>query len=223
MCDTITSHSLREIIFDIADVMSANADYLTQLDVAVGDGDHGRNMALGFRYVKEELQLMPASSPGALLRAAGMTLVTTVGGASGPLYGAAFIAAGIAAGGKSSLTLSDLAQMVDAATDALARRGRCRLGDKTILDALAPASASIIKAVETAASLQQAFDAAAEAARLGMEATIPLVAHRGIAVQYGAAAVGHQDPGATSCYLMLQSAAGTWRRLCAGWGGQQAP
>ena len=214
MCDTITFSSLREIICDLADVMQANADYLTRLDVAVGDGDHGRNMALGFRYVREEIEALPPTAPGFVLRAAGMTLVTTVGGASGPLYGAAFIAAGISAGAKEDITLADLYRMTQAAADGLARRGRCRLGDKTILDALAPAVDALSRAVDENCTLLEGLEAAARAAHEGMELTIPLVAHRGIAMQYGQAAAGHLDPGATSCCLMFESAVSTLRRLC---------
>ncbi len=222
MCDTITFDTLREIINDLADTMQANADYLTQLDVAVGDGDHGRNMALGFRYIKKEVASMPPTPPGILFRAAGMTLVTTVGGASGPLYGAAFIAAGIRAGAREAIALPDFAEMVESAADALARRGRCTVGDKTILDAMAPAAEAISRAAGEGATMLQALEAAAKAAHAGMESTIPLVARRGLAMQYGTAAVGHLDPGATSCYLIFESLAGTFRRLCAqSWGGEK--
>lgn len=214
MCDVITFRSMRELLCDIADVMHANADHLTQLDVAVGDGDHGRNMALGFGYVCEEVSAMPPTPPGLLLRAAGMTLVTTVGGASGPLYGAAFIAAGMTVGSEEVITLDALARMIQAATDALVRRGRCRVGDKTILDALAPASEAISRVAREKGTLLQALEAAADAAREGMESTTSLVAHRGLAMQYGSASAGHQDPGATSCYLIFESAQRTFRKLC---------
>jgi dihydroxyacetone kinase-like protein len=214
MCNVITFEVLREIICDFADMLHANAGYLTGLDAAIGDGDHGRNMALGFESVREQLRDIPPTTPGVLLRSAGMTLVATVGGASGPLYAAAFIAAGIAAGSKAVLNLSDLALMIRAAADALARRGRCRLGDKTILDALEPAARALTEAAISNRTLIVGLEAAAEAAKQGMEATIPMVAHRGLAMQYGPASAGHQDPGATSCYLMLDSAARTFRRLC---------
>src|SRR6476659_8787946 len=115
MCDLITFRDVHEALCDLADTMSEHADYLTQLDVAVGDGDHGRNMSLGFGAVCDEISSMSSNVPGSLLRSAGMTLVTMVGGASGPLYGAAFIAAGIAAGSATALTVDDLARLVQAA------------------------------------------------------------------------------------------------------------
>src|SRR5690349_169096 len=162
MCDVITFEVLREIICDFADMLHANAAYLTELDTAIGDGDHGRNMALGFESVREHLlDIPPTAAPGVLLRSAGMTLVATVGGASGPLYAAAFIAAGMAAGTSPALSLPDLAQMVRAAADALARRGRCRMADKTILDALEPAARALAEAATTNRTLIYGLEAAA--------------------------------------------------------------
>src|SRR5690349_4176638 len=121
MCDQITVELLRQMISDWADIMEANADYLTQLDVPIGDGDHGRNMALGFRAVRERMAAEALAMPGGMLRFTGMTLVATVGGASGPLYGAAFVAAGMAVRSAAALTMADLARMLRAAADALAR------------------------------------------------------------------------------------------------------
>lgn len=214
MCDVLTVGLLRQIILDCADTMEANAEYLTQLDVAIGDGDHGRNMALGFRAVRDQLDIIAPNTPGALLRFTGMTLLSTVGGASGPLYAAAFIAAGVAARSNAALTITDLALMIRAAADALARRGRCRLEDKTILDALEPAARALTEAALTNRSLTAGLRAAAKAAQIGMEATIPMIAHRGLAMQYGPASKGHQDPGATSCYLIIDSALRTIQRNC---------
>jgi dihydroxyacetone kinase-like protein len=202
------------IFSNFASTMRTNEAYLTQLDEAIGDGDHGLNMALGFQKIQEQIQLMPLSTPDLLLRTAGMTLVTTISGASGPLYGAAFIAAGMEAQGKSDLGLIDLARIVSAAEVALARRGRCRLGDKTIFDALHPASQALTEAAEKNLSLLDAVEAAATAAREGMGSTIPLVARRGLAMQYGTASIGHQDPGATSCYLLFESLRQTLQQYC---------
>jgi dihydroxyacetone kinase-like protein len=171
-------------------------------------------MALGFQKIQEQIQVMPPTTPALLLRNAGMTLVTTISGASGPLYGAAFIAAGMEAQANSELSLADLARMVKAAEEALARRGRCRLGDKTIFDALHPASQALADAATNNLTLLEGLEAAATAARQGMEATTPLVARRGLAMQYGAASIGHQDPGATSCYLLFESLWQTIQRHC---------
>jgi dihydroxyacetone kinase-like protein len=214
MCEFLTFGSLSEVVCDLAKTMIANADYLTQLDTAIGDGDHGRNMAAGFGRVRDDLLVMPPTTPGLLLRAIGMTMVTTVGGASGPLYGAAFTAAGIAAGSNMNLGLVDVANMIQAAADALSRRGRCRVGDKTILDALAPAADALNVAASENRDLLSGLRAAARAAADGMAAATPLVARRGLAMQYGAASAGKQDPGATSCYLMFDSIVHTFERLC---------
>jgi dihydroxyacetone kinase-like protein len=171
-------------------------------------------MLTGFQSVQQAIEPLPPSTPGILLRSAGMTLVTTVGGASGPLYSTAFIAAAIAAHWKEALQLADLAHMARSAAEALARRGRCRLGDKTILDALDPAARALAAAAEDNKSLLYGLQAAADAARQGMEATTPMVARCGLAMQYGPGSAGHQDPGATSCYLMFDAAVRTFRQMC---------
>lgn len=213
MPDVLTCEDMRIIIGDFAETMNAHADQLGRLDLAIGDGDHGRNMALGFRKVRTELHISPPPTPGILLRSTGMILVTTIGGASGPLYGAAYIAAGIATRGQEALSLADLAHVAQSAAEALARRGRCHLGDKTILDALEPAAHALSDASHAGQSVLYGLQAAADAAHAGMKATIPLVARCGLAMQYGPASAGHQDPGATSCYLMFDSAVRTFRRL----------
>jgi dihydroxyacetone kinase-like protein len=214
MSDALTFDLTRAIIYEITASMAKNADYLTQLDKAIGDGDHGRNMLTGFQSVQQAIAPLPPGTPGILLRSAGMTLVTTVGGASGPLYSTAFIAAAIAAHWKEALQLVDLAHMARSAAEALARRGRCRLGDKTILDALDPAARALAAAAEDNKSLLYGLQAAADAARQGMEATTPMVARCGLAMQYGPGSAGHQDPGATSCYLMFDAAVRTFRQMC---------
>lgn len=214
MCNTLSGELLGNIFFDFAATMQTNAAYLTQLDEAIGDGDHGWNMALGFQKIQEQFQTMAASTPDLLLRTAGMTLVTTVSGASGPLYGAAFIAAGMEARTNSDLNLVNLARMVQAAEEALVRRGRCRLGDKTIFDVLHPASQALADSAEKNLDLLTGLEAAVVAAKRGMESTVPLVARRGLAMQYGSASVGHQDPGATSCYLLFESLYKTVRQYC---------
>ena len=213
MSEVVTFAALQAIISDFAAVMHSNADYLTRLDAVIGDGDHGRNMALGMEQVRREVLTTPPGPPGTLLRTTGMALVTTVGGASGPLYSAAFIAAGIAARSSTTLTLADLAHVARSAADALARRGRCHVGDKTILDALDPAAQALAQAVADERTLLYGLQAAAAAARRVMDATVPLVARCGLALQYGPASAGHADPGAASCALLWESALRTFRRL----------
>lgn len=213
MDEVLTFDLLRAMVCDLAGVMHAHADELTRLDTAIGDGDHGRNMVLGFQSVREEVLAAPPTTPAILFRSTGMTLVATVGGASGPLYSAAFIAAGITARANDTLTLADLARMIQAASNAVARRGRCRVGDKTILDALDPAAQALSAAAGLDRSLAVGLQAAADAAYAGAKATIPLLAHCGLALQFGPASAGHQDPGATSCYLIFDSFVRTYRRL----------
>lgn len=171
-------------------------DYLTRLDTVLGDGDHGDNMAIGFQAVREVLESYPPeATPGELLRAVGHRLATAVGGASGPLYGTALIEAGLVAGGQDGLDWLTIGRMLDAAAGGLARRGRCIVGDKTILDTLRPAA--------DAALAGEGIGTILRAAWRGMRSTRPLVARRGLALRLGERSVGHLDPGAVSCFILL--------------------
>lgn len=185
-----------------------HAQLLTQLDAALGDGDHGDNLLIGFSAVDEILDADEPATIGAILSTVGTALVTSVGGASGPLYGAAFIEAGFAARAMDRLGVEELATLARAAADGLARRGRCRVGDKTIFDTLAPAA----DALEVAATMHEpigvALRRAVAAARRGMRSTRPLVARRGLAMRLGERARGHLDPGAVSCFLLIRALAG---------------
>ena len=185
-------------------VIDRHAAALTELDAALGDGDHGDNMALGFRAVDELLDGLDAATlPGELLRAIGHRLVGAVGGASGPLYGTACIEAGFEAGSAATLDPPLVARMLQAASAGLARRGRCAVGDKTILDTLGPAAAAFAAAVEQGGGASDAQRAALVAARRGMRSTKALVARRGLALRHGPRSAGHLDPGAVSCYLLF--------------------
>jgi len=185
-------------------VVDRHAAALTRLDGVLGDGDHGDNLAIGFRAVEELLaELPPDTRPGELLRAVGYRLVATVGGASGPLFGTAFIEAGFRAGDADELDPAMVGEMLTAAAAGLARRGRCAVGDKTILDTLEPAAAALTEAVASGASAAHTQWAALAAARAGMRSTRPLVARRGLALRLGARSAGHLDPGAVSCLLLL--------------------
>jgi dihydroxyacetone kinase-like protein len=192
-----------------------HAAYLTRLDTVLGDGDHGDNLVIGFRAVDGLLAELPDdTAPGELLRAVGHRLVAAVGGASGPLYGTAFLEAGLRAddaGGRDDtggLSGPVLAAMLRAATDGLARRGRCTVGDKTILDTLAPATEAFERAVAVGASMTVATAAAVQAGAVGMRSTRPLVARRGLALRLGERSIGHLDPGAVSCLLLLRALGG---------------
>ena len=186
-----------------------HAAYLTRLDAVLGDGDHGDNLSLGFRAVEELLADLPEEMlPGELLRAVGHRLVATVGGASGPLYGTALIEAGFRAGEATELDPETIAGMLVAAADGLARRGRCTLGDKTILDTLRPAAEAFRDALAGGAAGPRALAAAIAAARTGARGTRPLVARRGLALRLGERSAGHLDPGAVSCLVILVALAG---------------
>ncbi len=183
---------------------------LDRLDAALGDGDHGANMAAGFSSAVTAARAALAERPddvGELLRLLGHTLVGSVGGASGPLYGTAFIEAGFALAGRAAAGPADLATALEAGRAGLMRRGRCAVGDKTILDALDPAVRALRAGADASIPLGACIAAAAGAAAGGMRATIPMVARRGLALRLGERSRGHRDPGATSCFLLLQAMA----------------
>jgi len=185
-------------------VVARHASMLTRLDTVLGDGDHGDNLVIGFRAVDELLAELPAETPpGDLLRAVGHRLVAAVGGASGPLYGTACIEAGFVAGGRPSLDGPTMAAMFRAAADGLARRGRSQPGDKTILDTLSPTAAAFQAAIDAGAGVDVAWAAACQAGAGGMRSTRDLLARRGLAMRLGDRSVGHLDPGAVSCLLLL--------------------
>ena len=179
---------------------------LTRLDGILGDGDHGDNLAAGFRAVLEQVdEAGTGDRPGPLLRHAGHELVASVGGASGPLYGAAFIAAGLAAGDAETLDGVTIGRMLEAAAQGLARRGRCEVGDKTIYDTLRPAVDAYSASIAAHGDAGRATADAIRAGRAGMRSTRPLVARRGLALRLGPRAAGTLDPGAVSCFLLLRA------------------
>jgi dihydroxyacetone kinase-like protein len=193
-----------------AAVLEQNRDYLTQLDAAIGDADHGANMDRGFKAVRTKMPEMADKDVGTIFKTVGMTLLSTVGGAGGPLYGTFFLQAGVKSAGKMELGLEDWLLALQAAVDGVIMRGKAELGDKTMVDALTPAVEALKKAVADGVSMSQALRDSAEAAKRGMEATTPLVARKGRASYLGPRSADHQDPGATSSYLILQAAADAW-------------
>jgi dihydroxyacetone kinase-like protein len=193
-----------------AAVLSENRDYLTQLDAAIGDADHGANMDRGFRAVMGKMPELSDKDIGTIFKTVGMTLLSTVGGAGGPLYGTFFLQAGMKTAGKMELSLEDWASALEAALNGVVMRGKAELGDKTMVDALTPAVNALSQAIEEHKSISEALRLSSEAARRGMEETIPLVARKGRASYLGERSAGHQDPGATSSYLLLKAAADTW-------------
>jgi phosphoenolpyruvate---glycerone phosphotransferase subunit DhaL len=184
--------------------VTGRADYLTQLDAAIGDGDHGINMTRGFDAVGKALAAQdPDTPPGKLLVLAGKTLVATVGGASGPLWGSAFRAAGRSLGEADALDGDGLAAALDAALAAVVDLGAAKPGDKTMVDALTPATAALRERVAAGDSVAAAVAAAADAADAGARATVPLQARKGRASYLGERSVGHEDPGAASTTLIV--------------------
>jgi dihydroxyacetone kinase-like protein len=183
----------------------AERDHLVQLDAAIGDGDHGINMTRGFEAVVQALGADNGSPPGRLLIIAGRTLVSTVGGASGPLWGSALRAGGRVLGDATTFDGAQLVEVLAAALASVKDLGTAALGDKTMVDALEPAVATLRARIADGDSLEQAVDAAAAAAETGMRATIPLQARKGRASYLGERSVGHQDPGATSTALIMRA------------------
>ena len=191
--------------------VAENKDYLTQLDAAIGDGDHGINMNRGMSAVVGKLDEAAGEQDiGALLKTVGMTLVSSVGGAGGPLYGTLFLQMGTAASGKSELGPDDWAAALEAGVKGVQARGKAEPGDKTMLDALLPGLEALRSALGGGASFEDALTASAEAAGQGMRETIPLVAKKGRASYLGERSAGHQDPGATSSTMLLETATATW-------------
>jgi dihydroxyacetone kinase-like protein len=183
----------------------AERDHLVQLDAAIGDGDHGTNMQRGFEAVVQALDGEAAAPPGRLLMVAGRTLVSTVGGASGPLWGSALKSGGRILAVAPQFDAAELVEVLAAALAAVKDLGAAAVGDKTMVDALEPAVEALRREVESGTDLEAAVAAAAEAAEAGMRATVPLQARKGRASYLGERSIGHQDPGATSTALIIRA------------------
>lgn len=207
---TISRQDVLNWISAVAAVLEENRDYLTRLDSAIGDADHGMNMSRGFQAVMTKLPTISDKDIGTIFKTVGMTLVSTVGGAAGPLYGTFFMQAGSASIGKQELTAADWSAALESAIAGVVMRGKAVLGDKTMVDSLTPALEALKAAIAEQQSLTTALERSAQAAEQGMLATIPLVARKGRASYLGERSAGHQDPGATSSYLILKSAAQVW-------------
>jgi dihydroxyacetone kinase-like protein len=195
--------------------VTENRETLTELDAAIGDGDHGINMDRGMRAVLAKLDgpggAAVATAPmrddvGASLKTVGMTLVSTVGGAAGPLYGTFFLDMGKRVAGESALGVAQWAAALDAGVRGVQARGKAEPGDKTMVDALVPAVQALNAAAASGLSLGEALRQAALAAEQGMKATVPLVARKGRASYLGERSAGHRDPGATSAWLLIRAA-----------------
>lgn len=189
-----------------AQAVAAERELLTSLDAAIGDADHGANLDRGAAAAVAALPA-GAASPGELLKTAGMTLVSTVGGASGPLYGTLFLRMATSAGDAEVLDGTAFARSLRAGLEGVVARGRAQPGDKTMYDALSPACDALDQALRDGVDLREALARAAAAAEVGRDATIPMLARKGRASYLGERSVGHQDPGATSTALLVSAAA----------------
>jgi len=201
----VTSAQIYGWLERYAGIVAEQKQYLTGLDAAIGDGDHGINMDRGFQTVLVKLAPVRDKDAGTLLKTTGMALVGSVGGAGGPLYGTFFLRAGAALDAKAEVSDADLVGALEAGLKGVVERGKANRNDKTMVDALAPAIERARQYVGEGAPLEEALAAAADAAEEGMKATIPLKALKGRASYLGDRSIGHQDPGATSSYLMLRA------------------
>ncbi len=201
----MTSEQIVRWLQTVSTLMEEKKDYLTQLDADIGDGDHGINMDRGFKKVASRLTSIQNEDIGRIMHETGMTLVSSVGGASGPLYGTFFIKAAAAASEKKHLTLAELTALLQDGLSGVMDRGRAVRGDKTMVDALAPAVDTLQRAVQNKSGTKEALAEALLSAEEGMKSTIPMIAQKGRASYLGARSIGHQDPGATSSYLILKA------------------
>ena len=207
MGDTIDIHQLVGWLRRFHDLVQDQTAYLTELDSAIGDADHGTNMARGMESVVGKLDSGSASTVDELFKTVGMTLVTTVGGASGPLYGTLFLRFGAAAGAVDRLDGPGLAAALRAGLDGVVARGKAEAGDKTMFDALSPAVDALDAALAGGAAPADAVAVARDAAIAGRDATGPLVAKKGRASYLGERSVGHIDPGSASTALLISALA----------------
>ena len=190
----------------LAQAYAENRDYLTDLDAAIGDADHGINMNRGFSAVAAALENEPPADSSSLLKTVAMTLIKTVGGASGPLYGTFFLRAAAACQGRETLAAADVVACFEAGLAGVVQRGKAELNDKTMVDALNPAVAAMRKTAESGAGLPEILAEAAAAAESGMKNTVGMRARKGRASYLAERSIGHQDPGATSSFLLVKAA-----------------
>jgi phosphoenolpyruvate---glycerone phosphotransferase subunit DhaL len=205
----ITTAAFAAALETFADRIHAARDELTALDSAIGDADHGINMDRGFQAVLGVLPTLPEGDIGGLLKGIAMKLISTVGGASGPLYGTFFLRFGTATAGQPDIDIAAFADALDAGIGGVRDRGKAEPGDKTMLDALLPASEALRAGIDRGDAPADALAGAVAAAEAGMQSTVPLVARKGRASYLGERSAGHQDPGATSSHLLLKAAADT--------------
>jgi len=198
----ITAEHVIRFIEGVAARIKEHRDELTRLDSAIGDADHGINLDRGFTAVLGKLSTVADKDIGTILKTTGMTLVSTVGGASGPLYGTAFMRAGMALADRYELTEAEVVAALEAALEGIMARGKAQLGEKTMVDAIAPGIDVLKEALVSGEDFRAALRRSVDAVEAGMKATIPMLATKGRASYLGERSIGHQDPGATSAYYI---------------------
>lgn len=200
----ITADTVIRFIEGVAAMVKAHRDELTQLDSAIGDADHGANLDRGFSAVLAKLPTVADKDIGSILKTTGMTLVSTVGGASGPLYGTAYMRAGVALADRFEMDENDLLAALEAALEGIIARGKAQRGEKTMVDAIGPGIDAFKAALAAGTAAPEAITQALAAVEQGVQATIPMLATKGRASYLGERSIGHQDPGATSAFYMAQ-------------------
>lgn len=203
----LTKQQVVDWLMRCGEVFSRERDFLTQLDTEIGDADHGLNMNRGFNKVMEKLPSVADKDIGFILKNTGMTLLSSVGGASGPLFGTFFIRAAQAANAKQSLDLAELHQMMQEGVEGVVMRGKAEPGDKTMCDVWWPVVESLGQSAQQNLSVAEALQRAADSAERAVESTITMQARKGRASYLGERSIGHQDPGATSVMLMMKTLA----------------
>ena len=199
-----------EVLSKMKEAIVENAQFLTDLDAAIGDNDHGINMARGFKKVEDDLPGLAGKDIGAVLKKVGMDLVSTVGGSAGPLYGTGFMKAGAKAAGKMEISMDDFLDMMQEAIGGVQLRGKAVEGEKTMLDAMIPAEKAMREAAAAGKTVKEVLDAGVQAAEAGVEYTKTIIATKGRASYLGERSLGHQDPGATSFTVILKAIAGEY-------------
>jgi dihydroxyacetone kinase-like protein len=200
----IINKDVLEYLQRAAKVIKENKEYLTELDSAIGDADHGINMDRGFQAILNNFKSLEDKDIGSILKSSGMFLVSSVGGAAGPLYGTAFMQAGSVLAGKFEIEGQEILQALEAALKGIIMRGKASKGDKTMIDAIDPAIEAMKKALSNSSDVVNALEEAVSAAEQGMKETIPMLAKKGRASYLGERSIGHQDPGATSSCLLIK-------------------
>jgi dihydroxyacetone kinase-like protein len=200
----ITAELVIRFIEGVAERIKQHRDELTQLDSPIGDADHGINLDRGFTAVLGKLPTVADKDIGTILKTTGMTLVSTVGGAAGPLYGTAFIRAGTVLAGRSELTNDEVVAALDAALEGIMARGKAKRGEKTMVDAIGPGVEALKESLSNGDDMLTAMQRSVDAVEAGMKATIPMLATKGRASYLGERSIGHQDPGATSSFYIAQ-------------------